>query len=246
MVAFDLGMAAGADGLELDVQLSADGQVVAIHDETLDRSTRSTGPVSRKTAAELDAVDATPRYGIDLELTWTGARAGLPLLHDVLTRHSSASTIIELKGNRPALGPAVVDVVRAVGAQGRVVVASFSTAVLAAAREAGPELATSASRDEGLRALQCSWAGLPFPRRRLYSAFQVPERSGRLKVASRRFVRAVHRAGCAVQVWTVNEEADMRRLLDVGVDGLITDRPDLAVRVRDAWVAERHHREHSR
>lgn len=246
MVAFDLGIAAGADGLELDVHLSADGQVVAIHDATLDRSTRSSGTVSQKTAAELGALDATPFYGIDLELPWTGARAGLPLLRDVLERHPLAATIIELKGSTPALGPAVVDVVRAAGAEARVCLASFSSGVLSAARMAGPELATSASREEGLRALQCSWTGLPFPRRRVYSAFQVPERSGRLKVASRRFVRAVHRAGCAVQVWTVNEEADMRRLMDLGVDGLITDRPDLAVRVRDAWVAERHHAGHSR
>ncbi len=241
MVAFEIGIAAGADGLELDVHLSADGQVVAIHDQTLDRSTRSTGAVSQRTAAELAAVDATPSYGIDLELPWTGARAGLPLLRDVLARFPTAAAIIELKGTAPALGPAVVEVVRAAGAESRVCLGSFSTAVLAAARHAGPELATSASYEEGLRALQCSWIGLPFPRRRRYSAFQVPERSGRLKVVSQRFVRAVHRAGCAVQVWTVNEEADMRRLLDLGVDGLITDRPDLAVRVRDAWLAGRRH-----
>jgi glycerophosphoryl diester phosphodiesterase len=72
-----------------------------------------------------------------------------------------------------------------------------------------------------------------------YRAFQVPERVGRLTVVSPRFIRAVHRAGCAIQVWTVNEESDMWRLLDWGVDGLITDRPGLAVAVRDAWVRQR-------
>jgi glycerophosphoryl diester phosphodiesterase len=72
-----------------------------------------------------------------------------------------------------------------------------------------------------------------------YRAFQVPEWAGRVRVISRRFARCAHRSRCAVQVWTVNDEADMRRLLDCGVDGLISDRPDLAVRVRDAWLAER-------
>jgi glycerophosphoryl diester phosphodiesterase len=72
-----------------------------------------------------------------------------------------------------------------------------------------------------------------------YRAFQVPEAVGRTRVVSPRFVRAAHAAGLVVQVWTVNEEADMRRLLAWGVDGLITDRPDVALRVRNAFVAAR-------
>lgn len=241
MVAFGLGLAAGADGLELDVHVSRDGQAVAIHDPTLDRSTLGSGPVSARTAAELSVVDATPRFGIDLEQAWTGARAGLPPLADVLARFPEASLIIEMKGEDAALGPAVVRAVRAAGAEARVCLGSFSTAVLAAARQAGPEIATSASREEALRALQRSWFGLSPGRRIAYSAFQVPETAGRMRVVSRRFVRAVHRAGCAVHVWTVNEEPDMRRLFDWGVDAIITDRPDVGVRVRDAWAAD--HRE---
>jgi glycerophosphoryl diester phosphodiesterase len=77
-----------------------------------------------------------------------------------------------------------------------------------------------------------------------YRGFQVPERVGRLTVVSRRFIRSAHRAGLPVQVWTVNEEPDMWRLLDWRGDGLISDRPDLAVRVRDAWAAMRPSREH--
>ena len=72
-----------------------------------------------------------------------------------------------------------------------------------------------------------------------YRAFQVPEQSGRLRVVSPRFIRAAHRANLAFQVWTVNDEADMRRLLDWGVDGLISDRPDEAVRVRNEWARTR-------
>jgi glycerophosphoryl diester phosphodiesterase len=67
-------------------------------------------------------------------------------------------------------------------------------------------------------------------------AYQVPERAGMIRVVSPRFIRHAHRAGLAVQVWTVDEQADMERLLAWGVDGLISNRPDLAVRVRDAFV----------
>jgi glycerophosphoryl diester phosphodiesterase len=241
LVAFDLAMAAGADGLECDVHLSADGRVVVIHDPTLDRSTLARGPVSERTAAELAAIDATPRYGIDLELGWDGARAGLPSLDEMLARYPEATIIIEMKGERPELGTAVVRAVRAARAEGRVCLGSFSMPVLAAARAAaGGEIVTSASREEALRALQRSWLWLSPGRAIAYGALQVPETAGRLRVVSRRFINAVHKAGCAVQVWTVNEEADMTRLFDWGVDGIITDRPDVAVRVRDRWVATRH------
>ena len=238
LVAFDLGFAAGADGAEMDVHLSADGQVVVLHDATLERTTNGSGPVSLRTSVELAALDAGRRFGIDLQHDWIGARAGVPTLDEVLARYPDRALVIEMKGEDPALGTAVVAAVRRHAAADRVCLGSFSAAVVFAARAAGPEIATSAARQEGVRALQRSWLWLS-PGQVAYRAFQVPEHAGRLRVVSRRFVRAVHRSGCAVQVWTVNEEADMRRLLDWGVDGLITDRPDLAVKVRDAWLLER-------
>jgi glycerophosphoryl diester phosphodiesterase len=72
-------------------------------------------------------------------------------------------------------------------------------------------------------------------RRVAYGGYQVPERKGMIRIISRRFIRDAHAAGLKVQVWTVDEEADMRRLLDWRVDGLISNRPDLAVQVRNAW-----------
>jgi glycerophosphoryl diester phosphodiesterase len=237
IVALDIGFAAGADGAEFDVHLSSDGHVVVLHDATLERTTTGTGSVGTKTAAELGALDATLRYGIDLEHPWTGARGGVPRLDEVLARYPGRPLIIEMKGDNPALGAAVVAIVRSAGASGRVCLGSFSEEVLSAARRMGPDVPTSASRQESVRALQRSWLWSS-PGAVAYRAFQVPEHAGRLRVVSRRFVRAVHRSRCAVQVWTVNEEVDMRRLLAYGVDGLISDRPDLAVRVRDAWWAE--------
>jgi glycerophosphoryl diester phosphodiesterase len=99
-----------------------------------------------------------------------------------------------------------------------------------------PGLATSATHPEVRLALYRSWAGWPVRRAR-YGGYQVPEHAGPLRVVSPRFIRHAHQAGLAVQIWTVDAEPDMIRFLHWGADGLISNRPDLAVRVRDAFVA---------
>lgn len=238
LVAFDLGAATGADGMELDVHLSRDGRVVVCHDPTLDRTTDATGPLADRTAAELAALDATRRYGIDLEHVWTGPRAGVPTLDAVLARYPEARVIVEIKACTEACAVAVVDAVRRAGAIDRVCVGSFSLPTLQAVRAREPRMVTGAARQEGQWALYRSWIGLG-PGRVPYRAFQVPEQAGRLKVVTPRFLRAVHSRDLSLYVWTVNDAADMRRLFDLGVDGIITDKPDLAVRVRDAWMHAR-------
>jgi glycerophosphoryl diester phosphodiesterase len=235
LVAFDIGMASGADGMELDVHCSRDGRVVVCHDPTVDRTTDAQGPLADRTAAELAALNATVRFGTDLEHAWTGARAGIPTLDDVLMRHPGARVIIEIKDCTEACAVAVVDSVRRAGALDRVCVGSFSLLALLAVRAREPRMVTGAALKEGQWALYRSWIGLS-PGRVPYRAFQVPEQAGRLTVVTPRFVRAAHRVGIAVHVWTVNDPADMRRLFDWGVDGIITDHPDVAVRVRDEWV----------
>jgi glycerophosphoryl diester phosphodiesterase len=238
LVAFDIGMASGADGMELDVHLSRDGRVVVCHDPTVDRTTDARGPLADRTAAELAELNATVRFGIDLEQAWTGTRAGIPTLDDVLQRYPDARAIIEIKDCTEACAVAVVDAVRRAGALHRVCVGSFSLPALLAVRAREPRLVTGAALKEGQRALYRSWIGLS-PGRVPYRAFQVPEQAGRVKVVTPRFIRAAHKRDISVHVWTVNEEADMPRLFDLGVDGIITDRPDIAVRVRDEWINTR-------
>lgn len=215
ITAFDRGLAAGADGLELDVHLSRDAVVVVHHDRLLDRTTRATGPIADRTAAELADVD-------------------VPTLRDVLARYPRTRIIIELKESSVALAAAVVSEVQRAGASEQVCLGSFSVAVLKAARAAAPGLATSAGRFEVRMALYRSWLNLS-PGRVRYHAFQVPETSGRTRVVSPRFVKLAHRAGLVVQVWTVDEPDDIRRLLDWGVDGIISDRPDVAAEVVRDW-----------
>jgi len=223
--AFDHGMALGADGLELDVHLSRDGVVVVHHDRTLERTTNGRGPIAASTADELARLDA----GYHFE-GFRGAAGGVPTLKDVLRRYPGAALIIELKVDDPELAHKTIDDVRAAGALERVAVGGFGTRVLRAARRYEPRLTTGASREETRLALYRSWVRWPV-RNPPNDAFQVPERAGSTRVVSPRFIRYAHETGVAVQIWTVNDEADVRRLLDWGVDGLISDRPDIAVEV---------------
>jgi glycerophosphoryl diester phosphodiesterase len=211
MAAFATGLAAGADGIELDVHLSRDGGVVVHHDATVDRTTAGTGAVAALSRAEL-------------------ARLDVPSLADVLREFPDARVIVEMKVNARELAAAVVDVVRRANAVDRACLGSFGQRVLNAARSLDAAVATSAAREEVRWALYRSWVrrpsfGVP------YSCFQVPECSGTTRIVSRRFVEVAHRAGLAVQVWTVDDENDARRLLNWGVDALISDRPDVMARV---------------
>ena len=232
ILAFDHGLALGADGLEFDVHLSRDGIVVIHHDATLDRTTNGHGPVAALNADELARLDAGYNFVPSEHLThpYRAAAGGVPQLRDVLRRYPAALLIIELKVNDPDLAKRTVDEVRAAGALDRVALGSFGTRVLRAARAYEPRIRTGSSREETRLALyrsRCFWP----VRRPAYQEFQVPEWAGSTHVVSPRFVRHAHQAGLPVKVWTVDDEADMRRLLSWGVDAIISDRPDVAVRV---------------
>jgi glycerophosphoryl diester phosphodiesterase len=211
IAAFDNAVALGVDGLELDVRFSRDGIVVVHHDPTLERTTNLTGNVADWPAAEL-------------------AGAGVPALATVLARHPDQRIVIELKLNDVALADAVLDLVGAARAEGRVCLGSFGLRVLRAARRRAPHVATSAAREEVRWALYRSWCRWPVVNV-AYAGYQIPEMAGRTRVVSRRFIQDAHAAGLGVQVWTVDAASDAHRLLDWGVDALITDRPDIILPV---------------
>jgi glycerophosphoryl diester phosphodiesterase len=238
IAAFDLGMATGADGLELDVHLSADGVVVVHHDKTLDRTTNASGPVAARTADELARVDAGYRFQRDGVFPFRGQGIGVPRLADVLRRFAGVPIIIEIKVYTAAMGEAVAAEVRRSHALESVCIAGFGLPSAGAARAALPGVPASASQPEVRLALYRSWLRWPV-RVAPYHTYQVPEIAAGTRIVSPRFIRYAHRAGFKVQVWTVDDEADMRRLLEWGVDGLISNRPDVAVRVRDEFLATR-------
>lgn len=230
MPAFANGLALGSDGIECDIHLSRDGVPVVFHDKTLDRTTNASGPVSARTAEELSRVDAGYQFmALDGSRPFRGRGIGVPRLETVLTEFREVRVIIEMKQGEPALARAVADVLRRTNAVDRVCVGSFYRRGLAVLRAEHPAIATSASENEARWTLYRSWCRWPFGAARPYCAFQVPEHAGRLRVVSPAFVAQAHRDGARVDVWVVDAPEDMRRLFSWGVDGVITDRPDVAV-----------------
>jgi glycerophosphoryl diester phosphodiesterase len=232
LAAFDAGLAAGADGLELDVHLSADGVVVVHHDATIDRTTDGRGRLAARTAAELARVDAAFRFGPDRQFPLRGQGIGVPTLREVLRRYRDTRIIVEMKVDSVEMGERLAADVRAADAVDRVCAAAYGLRSALAARRALPALAASAAHSEVRWALYRSWIGWPHTGVG-YGGFQVPETSNGHRIVSPRFVAHAHRAGLAVQVWTVDDPQDMQRLLAWGVDGLISNRPDLAVATRN-------------
>jgi len=234
--AFERGVAEGVDGLELDVRLARDGEVVVCHDPTLDRTTDTTGPVSALSSRELAGVDAGYRFTTgDGVWPFRGRGVGVPLLRAVLTRFPAHALIVEVKGPEVELACETVRIVREAGAVDRVCIGSFRRAVVDEVRRLEPRLATGAASDEVRWALYRSWFGM-FPRRVPYRALHVPQRREGHQIVTGRFLRGAHRAGVPVQVWVVNGVSDIQRLLGLGVDGIITDRPDVAVPAVQEWL----------
>jgi glycerophosphoryl diester phosphodiesterase len=228
LVAFATGLATGADGIELDVRLSLDGVAVLMHDPTLERTTDGAGPVDQRTAAELARLDAGFRFDRDGAFPFRGLGIGVPSLRDVFERHPGASMLIELKSADPRLARAVVEEIHAAGARDRITVGSFQKGALDAVRTLDPSIRTGADMDEVRSGMDAAPGGA-IAARPVFDAFQVPEIYAGLRIVTPDFIARAHDAGVSVTVWTVNREDDMRRLLDWGVDGLITDRPDIAV-----------------
>ena len=212
--------------LETDGHATADGVPVVFHDAALDRLTGTAGRVADLRWADL----ATLRIG--------GASA-VPRLDDVLAAWPEVRFNIDVKADAAA-GP-TVDVVHAAEAADRVLLASFSDARLARLRLlAGPRVATSLGRGEVARLRISSWTGTPLRLPPTAVAAQVPVRHGRVPIVDRRFVSRAHRLGLQVHVWTIDDPAEMTRLLELGVDGLMTDRPAVLREVyaaRGAWLS---------
>ena len=246
LAGFDIGLATGADGLELDVHLSSDGVLVVCHDETLERTTAESGRLIDKTAAELTSIRAgrefqpasvrdagvVPRGPACTAVSEDPALVMIPTLQAVFNRYPTTRIIIEMKVDTDEMGQALAREVRAANAVARVCAAGAGLRSLRAARRALPEMASSASSPEVRLAVYRSWVKWPVSQV-AYGGYQVPERAAGTRVVSPRFIHDSHRAGLPVQVWTVDDEQDMRRLLTWGADALITNRPDVAVRVRD-------------
>lgn len=230
LVAFATAREAGADVLELNLHRSADGELVVLHDRTVDRTTDGSGAVAEMTLAELRALNAGHRFpGPDGDWPYRESPVGIPTLDEVFAAHPDIPIVAEMKVPETAL-----PLCRAIEAAGRresVLVAAFSTGALDAFRKACPGVATGAGMSEAAVFLALSVLRLPGLHRPPPDALFLSEAFGSLRVVTPTLLAAARRAGLPVVVWTVNEEADMVRLLDLGVSGILTDDPATLERV---------------
>lgn len=228
---FDVALAAGADALELDVHLSADGEPVVIHDATLDRTTDLQGAVARLSLARIRAADAGARFTRDGGRTFPFRGRGIivPTLGEVVRAYPDVPLLLEIK--TPAAQRAVREVLVAEGAEGRCVVAASEAAALEVFPHP-PFLRGASSRDVA-RLLRCAWLRAE-PGMVPYQLLAIPERQGVLPVATARLVALARRLGCPTHVWTVDDPARAARLWRRGVAGIVTNDPAVIRAARGA------------
>lgn len=227
-------VALGVDVLEMDIHASSDGVLVVIHDDTVDRTTDGTGAVKELTFAELSQLDAGYYWTDDEEATYPyrGQGITIPTFAEVLTTFPDMRLNVEIKPPDPAVAQAACDLLREHGASERALVGTVHDEVVDAFRAACPESPTSMVESE----IRPFWILSTLFLGQLYQtpagavALQVPERAslpviGEVRVITPRFVRMIHKHNLEIHAWTINETADMERLLATGIDGIITDRP---------------------
>jgi len=228
-------VALGADALELDIQTMHEGEIVVIHDVTVDRTTDGRGPVAGYTLEELRRLDAGYRFTPDGGRTYPfrGQGVTVPALREVFERFPDRRVNIDLKESTPERERRLWELIQEMGAEDRTLVASgeLHAAIMRFRLLAGGRVATSASSPEVRNFVLALWYRGTGRLRPAYVALQVPETWRGIRVVSPRVVAAAHRLGLDVHVWTVDERAAMERLLAWGVDGLMSDRPDVLAEV---------------
>ncbi len=228
------GFAMGGGVVECDVQPSAEGTIVVIHDAVVDRTTDGTGPVAEKTVAELQSLDAGYRFSPDGGLTfpWRAKGVRIPTLQALYEAFPDAPFNIEIKGHRAGIEEAVLRQIEAAGAVERTLVVSNNRATISRFRTISQgTVATASSTVELLRYWILHVLHLGGRYDPPYQALQPPEKYKGVPVVTPRFVRQAHDRGLRVDVWTIDNEPAMRRLLNYGVDGIMTDRPDVLAAV---------------
>jgi glycerophosphoryl diester phosphodiesterase len=226
LAAFAGARATGLAWFETDVRVTADGVLVCFHDARLERTTNGQGDLAAAGWAEVSRLDAGYHHRHPTGFSYRGQGISVPRLADVLQAYPEVGLVVDLKadGTEAPLARLLAET----GSEDRVIVGSFSESRLAAFRRLTEgRVATSAGPRAIIRALLSS----PRASRLLEGpdrAFQVPVSWYGVRVVTPSLVRTVHAAGKQVQVWTVNHPEEMKRLLELGVDGIITDRPDLA------------------
>jgi len=226
--AFRLSLAAGANVLEMDVRTTADGHFIVLHDGSVDRTTNGHGTVNEMTLAQVKKLDAGYHWTVADGRGFPFRNRGItiPTLPEVFTAVPVMPLIIELKENRPSMSQSFCAELRKHKRTNSVLVASAHSEVLERFRTVCPRVATSSGPTEAMQFYLLSRMGLASLYSPVEKALLVPKTVKGRQVVSIEFVEAAHARNLKVAVWTINRNEDMRRLIAVAVDGILTDYPD--------------------
>jgi glycerophosphoryl diester phosphodiesterase len=226
---FALAVALGAAYLELDVHPTADGEIVVLHDPTLERTTNGSGPITALNWAQVAALDAGYHFTHDgRTFPYRGQGVRIPTLRALLDEFPAHPLNIEIKQGSPQVVDTVLAVLRSAGSLDRVLLAAEHDEIMHTIRQAvGERVATGMCVGEVVdfigRLQRDDWGEYAAPGR----ALQIPPTHGGIDLVTPASVAAAHRLGVEVHVWTINDATEIDRLLDLGVDGLMSDLPGL-------------------
>jgi len=236
MFAFEQAVAIGSDVLEMDAHITKDGEIVLMHDETVDDTTDGTGLIEELTMAEIKQLDAAYEWSIDEGKTfpYRGQGIQVPTLRELFEKFPNMRYLIEIKLTNNPIDKPFCDLIREYNMQEKVIVGSFHDEAMAQFRATCPEVATSGSRGEVTAYVilgKLFLGGFVAPE---YQSLQVPwekSESKGIPIMTARFIREAHAKNLHVEPWTVNNPELMKQYIEWGVDGIITDRPDLMIEV---------------
>jgi glycerophosphoryl diester phosphodiesterase len=223
----------GVDVLEMDAHMTSDGHVVLMHDDTVDRTTNGVGLVSDHTLEEIRALEVGGNWTPDDGKTfpYNGKGLQVPTVEEVFQRFPDYPMVIEIKQEEPSMAGAFCDLIRGYGMTNRVLIPSFSDRAIAEFRGACPEVATAASSGEVRSFVIANFLLATNVLTPAYNAFQVPEESGGIPIVIPHFVNSAQDHNLQVHVWTINDPDEMQRFVAMGVDGIMTDRPDILLQM---------------
>ena len=236
LFAFDNAARLGADVLEMDAHITKDSEIVLMHDERVDRTTDGSGLIEEMTLADLSKLDAAYQWSLDDGKThpYRGKDIHVPTLRGLFESFPEMRFLIEIKLTKNPINGPLCELIHEFNMQDKVIVASFHDDAMALFRETCPDVATSASKGEVLPFVllgKIFFSGWLSP---AYQSLQVPYETSEsygIPVVTKSFIREAHAKGVHVEPWTVNDPELMKQYIDWGVDGIITDRPDLMMKI---------------
>lgn len=234
LVAFDHAMELGVDVLEMDIHQTKDNVIILMHDDTVDRTTDGSGTITELSFAEIRELDAGYYWTDDDGATYPYRGQGIqvPTLEEMFQRYPDMRMNIEIKQETPSMVRPFCQLIRDYNMEDKILVGTFHQATVEEFREVCPDVLTSMVEPEIQHFFGLNTAFLGALFQAPGTAFQVPLTSslpiiGEVDVVTERFIRAAHSHNIQVHAWTINETAEMERLIALGIDGIITDRPDL-------------------